>query len=465
MSDRSVVWITLESVRQDHTAIGEYNRDTTPNLRRLANEEASGAFTNCFAHGIWTRTSTASILTGRAPGDHNVLSDDDRLSDEIPTIPEALSNHGYRTAAVSPIAQVSDATSLDRGFDYFNYLSRHSLLEEIDFQTLLGYLFNIRKHSGGLTRDTRRHCTGYLTTALAKDHIQAAARANDPLFLYVHLADSHHAYYPPRGWRSRFETDLEVTIEEALSIALDMSERLLEHVANGAPFTQHEWNALEVLYDMTLSYVDHLASQIEESAREQLDDPIVVITADHGELFGESGCLAHMLVANTAVSNVPLVVSGLDGIRGLSGELIQHSDVFEMIGNDCELPITVPAGKDIREEPRSTAVTQRGGKRARQKIAQMREYNPEFDASRYHEGDLTSVVSREYRYQQSDAGHELFARPDETTDISDEQPDVTERFQERCESWLAEHTVSRGDTEDAEFSEEMEQQLRELGYL
>lgn len=465
MGTRSIVWITLESVRQDHTSIRDYRRDTTPNLRRIANESESGAYTNCFSHGIWTRTSTASILTGRAPVDHNVLSEDDKLSDDVTTIPEALSNHGYRTACVSPIAQISNATGLDSGFDDFNYLGLNTLLEEVGLQTLLQYMFNIRKHSAGLTTETRKHCTGYLNTALAKNHIRDAGRANEPLFLYVHLGDSHHPYYPPKGWRSRFEDDLEVPLNQALSIALDMSDRLMEHIASGTPFTEAEWNAINVMYDTTLSYVDHLAGTIFEYTREQLDNPIIVITADHGELFGEDGCLAHMLVANSAVSNVPLVISGLDGVTGISESLIQPGDVFEMLKADCDLPITVPVGKDIRKTPRSAAVTQRGGKRAQQKIEKAREYNPEFDSKQYHEGTLTSLVTNEYRYQQSDSGSELFALPDETTDISKQKPDVMQRFQERCEMWLDEHTVSRESTGDAEFSEEMEQQLRELGYL
>lgn len=464
MSDRSVVWITLESVRQDHTSLGEYRRDTTPNLRRITHEPNSGAFTNCFSHGIWTRTSTASILTGRAPTDHGVLSATDSLSDDVTTIPERFSRRGYRTVCVSPIAQVSRATGLDRGFTRFDYLSRSTLLETVDAPTLLRYLFNIRRHSAGFTTEAKKHCLGYLNTSVAKNHIRRAKRGGEPIFLYVHLGDSHHAYYPPRGWRSQFADDLAVPLDEALSIALDMSDRLIEHIASDSPFTAAEWNAITVMYDTTLSYVDYLTGTLVEYARAHLDDPIIVITADHGELFGERGCLAHMLVANSAVSNVPLVVSGLDGVTSTRRDPVQHADVLQMICDDLHLPATIPVGTDVRAEPRMAAVTQRGGERARAKMETLSEHDPEFDSSPYHKGNLTSVVTEAYRYQRSDSGEVLFALPDETTDVSSEAPDELEHLRTICDEWLDEHTVSR-ESRNPDFSEEMAQQLRELGYL
>ncbi|MFC7028079.1 sulfatase-like hydrolase/transferase [Halomicroarcula sp. GCM10025710] len=76
MVQRDIIWISLESVRQDHTTLGGHERDTTPNLARLAGEPGGAVFENCFSHGIWTRTSSTSILTGRAPSDHGVLAFD-----------------------------------------------------------------------------------------------------------------------------------------------------------------------------------------------------------------------------------------------------------------------------------------------------------------------------------------------------------------------------------------------------
>lgn len=463
MSHRDIVWISLESVRQDHTSLGGHVRDTTPNLQRLANRDDGSSFSNCFSHGIWTRPSSASILTGRAPADHGVLSFDSKLPDSVPTLPEQLQEYGYRTACVSPIAQVSEATGLDRGFDDFQYLSRETLLEEAGVVAMGRFLWNIRNHSAGLTTDTTKHCTGYLVSELSKRHIRRAGRDGEPLFLYTHLGDSHHAYYPPTGWQETFVDDLELPLADSLSVALEMSATLIESIADGVRFSDAEWNALEVLYDTCIRYVDHLAGEIIKTARAALDNPIIVVTADHGELFGESGCLAHMLVANTAVTNVPLVISGVDGLDRADG-LVQHADVMQLLFNDCELPIPVPAGIDIRTAERTAAVTQRGGKRAQRKLRQLREHNPAFDGSTFHEGDLTSVRTADYRYQRSEKREELFVLPDEQTDRADSKPAVTDDFRQRTDRWLTTHSRS-GPEQRAEFSDAMQQQLEDLGYL
>ena len=463
MASRDIIWITLESVRQDHTSLDGHDRDTTPTLQRLAERADGASFPNCFSHGIWTRTSSASMLTGRAPAAHGVLSFDSKLPESVETIPEQLSDNGYRTACVSPIGQVSEATGLDRGFDDFHYLSRGTLLEEAGPLTMLRFLRNIRHHSAGLTTDTSKHSTGYLVTELAKRHIHRAGDGNDPLFLYTHIADSHHTYYPPKGWQETFAADLELPLDEALTVAVEMSDALIENIADGAQFTDAEWNAIEVLYDTCIRYVDHLVGEIVETAQAHLEDPLVVITADHGELFGERGCLAHMLVANTAVSNVPLVIAGIDGLEG-NENLVQHADALQLVLEECNLSIPVPAGTDMRDSKRTAAITQRGGKRAQKKLRQIQQHNPAFDTSLFHRNDLTSVRTATHRYQYSQDREELFELPDEVTDRATEQPEVTDQLRRLTEEWLAEHGEPV-ETEQAEFSEQMQQQLEDLGYL
>ena len=72
----NIVWITLDSVRADHTSVAGYHRDTTPNLERIAGRPGGTALTNCFAHANWSLPSVASMLTGTYPaylgtGSHN----------------------------------------------------------------------------------------------------------------------------------------------------------------------------------------------------------------------------------------------------------------------------------------------------------------------------------------------------------------------------------------------------------
>jgi|AntRauTorckE6833_2_1112554.scaffolds.fasta_scaffold04819_2 uncharacterized sulfatase len=466
MPDRDIVWLTLESVRYDRTSVGGHERDTTPFLDRLASEDDSATFENCTTHAIWTRPSSTSILTGRAPSNHRAWSTELALSDDIPTIPEGLRDAGYRTVGISPIAQVSAATGLDRGFEHFNYLGKEELLEQVGPRILARYLLNLRRHSAGWTTDTRKHSTGYMIDALASRHIRQASDGDDPLFLYAHLGDSHHPYYPPKGWRDRFESDLDLPVDQALAASLDMSDRIHEHIANGLPFDAETWNAISVMYDSALAYVDDIASSIVETARAELDDPIIVVTADHGEFFGEEGLLAHMLSTHTAVTNVPLVVAGLDGLSGSRTDVVQHADVMQTLVEELGLDVPVPIGRDVRTDPREVAFTQRGEPRSVTKLEELLRHNPEFDATRFLSGVVTSARTPEYRYQRGDDRADLYRLPDESVDASTSEPDVAERLDDEIDSWLAAHGAPSASGErTADFTPEMAKQLEDLGYL
>ncbi|SFR66481.1 sulfatase [Halogeometricum limi] len=463
---RDIVWITLESVRQDHTTLGGYHRDTTPFLKSLSERTDGAAFENCFSHDVWTRASSASILTGLASSSHRTWTQENRLSSDVPTIPEALQRAGYRTACISPNPQLSDVTGLARGFDDFHYLGRDTLLEEAGVPTVLRYLTKLNTHSAGYTTDTAKHSVGYISDAIARRHIREAARDDESLFLYTHLGDSHHPYYPPKPYQDLYADGFEMSVDEALKLAMEMSSDLHGYIARGASFTEDEWNALHAMYDALIRYVDDTVRSIVEYAEERLDDPLVVVTSDHGELFGEKGMLAHMVVADDAVSHVPLVVSGVDGLSGTRSDVVQHADAMKTVLSEAGVDADVPVGMDLRDGDREFAVTQRSGARCASKLEMIRERDDSFDASRYHAGDLTSLRTHDYRYQRSESGEELFAIPDEVTDVSDEHPDARERLAEECESWLNTYGLPKSEREErAEFDDSMTSHLEDLGYL
>lgn len=462
---RDVVWITLESVRQDHSSLGGYDRDTTPFLRSLASRSDAASFTNCFSHDIWTRSSSASILTGLTPSAHRTWSQEDRLVRDVPTVAEAFRDAGYRTACVSPNPQLTEATGLDRGFDHFHYLSKDTLIDEAGIPTMIKYLAGLRRYSAGYTTDTRKHSIGYLDRALTKRHIDAAAEEGTPLFLYTHLGDSHHPYHPPRPYQGAFADGFDMSLDDALETSMDMSEHIYEHMANGLPFSDDEWNAIHAMYDAEILGVDQTTRRIIEYAESRLDDPIVVVTSDHGELLGESGLLAHMISVEDAVSNVPMVVSGVPGLSGVHDEIVQHADAMQTVLEAAGVDFDLPVGYDLRENDREFAVTQRSGARARGKFAKLAESGGAFDESRYHSDDVTSLRTPEFRYTRSTDGDELFSVP-ERTDVSDDHPERRAELAEVCESWLNEYGLPYSDQQErAEFDDSMSDHLADLGYL
>src|SRR6266849_3956826 len=69
----NIILISMDTVRADHTSLYGYDRDTTPNLRRLAAE--STLYRNATSASSWTAPSHASIFTGMYALRHGVRND------------------------------------------------------------------------------------------------------------------------------------------------------------------------------------------------------------------------------------------------------------------------------------------------------------------------------------------------------------------------------------------------------
>jgi uncharacterized sulfatase len=462
MSTRpNVLWITLDSVRADHTPMGGYERDTTPNLQRIADSEAGRYFSNCFAAGIATPLSAASMLTGVFPSRHGHKITNESVPGELDTIPERFRDAGYATAGLSRNSYVSSGTGLDRGFDRFEWLASSTLLDALDPTTLAKYLLNIRRHSAGMTYDTAKHATPYLMNKVGTQWLTDLSD-EQPFFAYLHYNEPHRPYYPPKPYLDRYTDDLDISASEAADIAMRIHEEMGEIIAKGGDITETERRALIAMYDAEIAYTDEMIGRLFDHVRSlDMDDTVVVITADHGELFGERGLLAHRFAINDAVTRVPLVVHGLGDVDYPSDELIQHVDVMRTLAALGGTSTDGLQGIDLRESVREFAISQRPAANFEPYL----DHDPSFDTSRFHAGMLTSARTHDYRYERSDDDAKLFALPDETTDVSDEYPEVRDRLDDELSRWLEAEGEPITTGEDAELTGAMQKQLQDLGYL
>jgi arylsulfatase A-like enzyme len=108
-----------------------------------------------------------------------------------------------------------------------------------------------------------------------------AGRASEaPYFAFLNYIDAHQPLRPPESYRKRY----------------------------GRPRSQR------ALYDAEIAYIDHevgrLLSSLEQ--RGELRNTLVIVTADHGEHFGERGLRGHQNSVYTQTVHVPLVMR-LDG--------------------------------------------------------------------------------------------------------------------------------------------------------
>jgi arylsulfatase A-like enzyme len=457
-----VVWVTLDSVRADHVSMSGYRRDTTPNLQRIVDEAGGTYFPHCYASGNGTPVSSASILTGTQPSKHGIGSGNEVVPEALPTVPELLGESGYRTACVSRNSYVSSGTGLDRGFDRFKWISSSSFLSAVPNRTLLKWGLNIRRHSAGFTTDAAKHATPFLMNDIAKRWLSEFAEEDRPSFTYLHYNEPHRPYYPPLPYMDEYTDEIDATAAEAAEIAMRVHHEADDIMADGCTdLTQREIDALHAMYDAEIRYTDECIGRLFDHVQSLDRDVVFVVTADHGELFGEHGMLAHRVVLTDPVTHVPLVVHGLEDIQESTEEVVQHVDIMATLVELASGETETIHGVDLLEESREGAISQRGPEDFQIYL----DRNPDFDTSRYHGPLLTSYRTLDYRFQHSDDRTELFEPPDEETDVSDEHPELAAEFERTITEWLETEGQRVEGGEESNLTDDMRAQLRDLGYV
>ena len=75
-----------------------------------------------------------------------------------------------------------------------------------------------------------------------------------------------------------------------------------------------ETSTLIDLYDANIRYVDDNIGILLDNLGNNLENTIIIITADHGDAFGEHGALGHSSTLYDELLHVPLIIAG-DGIK------------------------------------------------------------------------------------------------------------------------------------------------------
>lgn len=458
----SIVWINLESVRYDHTSLGGYHRDTTPNLERISKADTAVSMNKCFAHSHWTAPSCSSMLTGTTPSRHGIgngNTPNNTIPDAIDTVPELLSAIGYNTVGLTGNGYSGPASGLDRGFDRYTFFASSNLHRTLGLRALAKYIRHVRQYGGGFTTNSTLHNTSLLMTDVLKREASRLAAESEPYFMWTHYGDTHHPYTPPRAFRDQFIDEIEMSASEAIELSVSVHENLHQHIADGCPFSDAEWEALIAMYDSEIAHVDWWVGKLYDHIQSIDDNVIFVITGDHGELFGESNLISHKLVLNDATTRVPLVIDGLPDLAEQQSNIVQHVDVITTILHRIGADTTQLQGVNLFEETREFAVSEASGH-----TAEYEQYNPEFDYSRFCTSPFLSVRTNEYRYQRSTEHTKLFELPDEETDVSAAQPAVHDRLDQLLTDWLADNAVPVNQQRE-ELSEEMQAHLKDMGYV
>ncbi len=290
----NIVVLVIDTLRSDHLSTYGYNRPTSPNITRIA--EQGVLFQNAFATSSWTVPSHASLLTGRYPHEHGMESGLDPLDKRFPTLAEALRDQGYRTGAFSANTLFfCKRLAFDRGFIHFDDYFKS--IADMASRTMLGREFNrlVRTRVGLIDAPARRHASEINLEAL-KWIDKGRSR---PFMVFLNYFDNHQPYLPPARYRAKFQENSTVRAGAANSLAFRDSDGL----------GPEEIRAETAAYDAAISYVDDEVGRlfIELQHRGFDKNTLFIITSDHGESLGEHGLFGHRQALYRDEIQVPLI--------------------------------------------------------------------------------------------------------------------------------------------------------------
>ncbi|MHC4916849.1 MAG: sulfatase family protein [Planctomycetota bacterium] len=301
-----VIYFDIDCLRPDHLGCYGYARPTSPNIDRIAAEGVR--FGSCYCASSPCLPSRAAWSSGRFGIRNGVVSNHSagaRFNLRTKTyggphpdnemFTRQLRRGGYDTISFSNFADRHNAWWFQCGFSEFhtpNLKGGGETAEEVN-EPLLRWLAN---------------------NAGREDY-----------FLHVNYWDAHRCYRMDASWADRFaDSPVPGSWPDEETIAAHQSVPGRFTATNQCfPGGQSPWalmpdgiasradyEKMVTGYDAAIAYVDHhLGIVLEELDRQGvLEDAAVIISADHGDAFGEHGIYTDHVCADECIQRIPLIV-------------------------------------------------------------------------------------------------------------------------------------------------------------
>ncbi len=437
-SPPSIILITLDTIRADQLGLYGRSPSPSPNLDRFATQAV--VYDRAYSASSWTLPSHASLFTGLIPTQHGAgspLADSTPrkwrytpLVDDFTTLAELFSQAGYQTAAVVGGPALDPGLGIAQGFDQYEF----------------GYSRPGEKRHG-----TR----GDFIADRAIEFIRKFDTS--AYFLFLNFFDPHRPYEPPEP-HGRDLPDRDPRAEQRVISHLGSPAR---PIADFAPSERTGIDALLAAYLAEIRYMDEhlgrLFAAIEALPPERR--PVVAITSDHGESFGEHYQFTHGLHLYEDNTRVPLIFYDPQNRRGSrSSDLVPNRRLFATLLGVAGIEVPPIADSATLFAPAASLVTELW--RTENAIAVFGE-----SAAR----DLRAIYLPPHKLIESSDGnielYDLDSDPDELVNLIDLEPERAASMAKRLSETIGDASPLFTAENAAPLNADAEEALRALGYL
>ncbi len=311
--------------------VDTWRADALAQMPATAAFAARGAvFDRAYAATSTTQPTHASLLTGLHPWQHGVTRNGDVLADGRTTLAERLRERGFATAAVVASFPLGRRFGFAQGFDHF----------QDELFTPYAQVWEGQVIEGG-----RFYTLGETITDEALSLLSQLE--GERQFLWVHYFDPHDPYGDAAasgGGSGQDVLPIAGLLQAAAGGERERGQALVERALS--------------LYRCDLAALDRaLARLLARLERDgQRFETHVILTADHGESFGEQGCLGHGKRLVPEQVRVPLAIvspfvppgsrADVAGSIDVAATLLRlaGADAGDLGGRDLRAPPSGPTG-------------------------------------------------------------------------------------------------------------------------
>jgi arylsulfatase A-like enzyme len=242
---------------------------------------------------------------------------------------------------------------------------------------------------------------------------------------------------------------------------------------------EEEIIALKALYDGEVSYLDHKIGELIEFLKRNhtYDNTLIIVTADHGEHFGEHDLYSHVASLYEPILHIPLIIKYPEWIhkRARISELAQLIDIYPTVIEALDLDPRFLKGV----QGTSLFETNKTAKYHDYIIAEWEGRIPDFVMKRMKNSDGDSIVDKfrepmsmiregRYKYILNSKGREELYDLDndkrEVNNISEKKNEIRKRLREKLTQWQS--LNNRVDYEkQSRLDEATKKNLKNLGYM
>ena len=371
----NIIFITADQLAAGMLGCYGSGVDSTPTLDRLAAEGIR--FDRCYATSPVCAPNRATMLTGRSPVVHGVITNNYVLATDMPTYAHVLQAYGYRTGGFGKFHQTPMHTPVPENVAYLGF--DESIISEdpkwgpwLDwvkckypeyYTAALALAWpqwpnspspdeveDCRDAKEKILRPLQEASPWYLMhpsplppevhdstfiTEISLDFMRRHREefGEQPFFCHISYVDPHDPYDPPEPYASMFDPDdmRDALPAEWLEQGFATLERAQKfHIFNEMYDKPGVVRKLRALYHGSLRYLDdQIARIVDFLNKESLwEDTILVFTTDHGETLGDHGQITKGTKHYDTGIRCPLIVAGGGVVNQVTSRLTCTLDFY-----------------------------------------------------------------------------------------------------------------------------------------